>query len=61
MTLVEAAGVKYEDITLTCGTGMTVQFYDAIKAKRAGRPTHPPDQTIWWKSLSISSGDGVVP
>ena len=26
------ANVKYEDITLTCGTGMTAPFYDAIKA-----------------------------
>src|SRR5450755_3578198 len=26
------AGVKYDDITLTCGTGMERQFYDAIQA-----------------------------
>src|SRR5262249_54295271 len=26
------AGVKYEDITISCGTGMTKAFYDWVKA-----------------------------
>jgi hypothetical protein len=32
------AGVKYEDIVLTCGTGMSKGFYDWIKASFDKRP-----------------------
>ncbi len=31
------AGVKYEDITVTCGTGMSKAFYEWIKASFDGR------------------------
>jgi phage tail-like protein len=32
------AGVKYEDITVNCGTGMSKAFYEWIKSMSDGRP-----------------------
>src|SRR5258706_9344560 len=33
------AGVQYEDITITCGTGMSNSFYDWIKATFSNKST----------------------
>ena len=33
------AGVKYEDITINCGTGMSKAFYEWIKASFDGKPS----------------------
>ena len=39
------AGVKYEDITITCGTGMSKAFYEFIKSTLAASPA-PKDGSI---------------
>lgn len=41
----QMGGVKYEDITLTCGTGMSQTFYEWIGSAFGGRP-QPKDGAV---------------
>jgi phage tail-like protein len=52
------AGVKYEDFSVSCGTGMSKGFYDWIKSSFDGKPLRRTGSVVAYDTSGLVTGSG---